>query len=243
MRRSLEDPAYDADDQRRRARSTCWRPRALAGAQRVVNTSTGGAIYGEVDVDPDAGEHPAAADGAPTGRASSAPSATAAGSDRLYGLSTVTLRYGNVYGPRQDPHGDAGVIAIFCGKAAGRRAPDDLRRRRARRATTSSSATSRARTSPAADDREVARRLQHRHGDRGRRSSSWWTRCARPRAWARSEFEPIFEPARLGELQRSALDAGRARADLGFAAQTPLREGIAATFAWARDAAGNGAAA
>ena len=36
--------------------------------------------------------------------------------ERLYGLSSVTLRYGNVYGPRQDPHGEAGVIAIFCGK-------------------------------------------------------------------------------------------------------------------------------
>ena len=57
------------------------------------------------------------------------------------------------------------------------------------------------------------------------------------------EFEPVFEPARLGELQRSALDAGRARSDLGFEAQTPLREGIAATFAWARGAAQDGAAA
>jgi nucleoside-diphosphate-sugar epimerase len=36
---------------------------------------------------------------------------------RLYGMSTVTLRYGNVFGPRQNPHGDAGVIAIFCGRA------------------------------------------------------------------------------------------------------------------------------
>ena len=36
--------------------------------------------------------------------------------ERLYGLSSVILRYGNVYGPRQDPHGEAGVVAIFCGK-------------------------------------------------------------------------------------------------------------------------------
>jgi UDP-glucose 4-epimerase len=48
------------------------------------------------------------------------------------------------------------------------------------------------------------------------------------------EFEPIFEPARLGELQRSALDASRAHAELGFEAQTDLREGIAKTFSWAR---------
>ena len=37
---------------------------------------------------------------------------------RLHGLSTVSLRYANVYGPRQDPHGEGGVVAIFCGKLA-----------------------------------------------------------------------------------------------------------------------------
>ena len=49
--------------------------------------------------------------------------------ERLYGLSSVTLRYGNVYGPRQDPHGEAGVIAIFCGKLLDGGRPLDLRRR------------------------------------------------------------------------------------------------------------------
>ena len=52
----------------------------------------------------------------PTASRSSAPRATARSSRRLHGLSTVSLRYGNVYGPRQDPLGEAGVIAIFCGK-------------------------------------------------------------------------------------------------------------------------------
>ena len=42
---------------------------------------------------------------------------------RLHGLSTVSLRYGNVYGPRQDVHGEAGVVAIFCGKLIGGEAP------------------------------------------------------------------------------------------------------------------------
>ena len=49
---------------------------------------------------------------------------------RLHGLSTLSLRMSNVYGPRQNPHGEAGVIAIFCGAAVERRAGDDLRRRR-----------------------------------------------------------------------------------------------------------------
>ena len=42
---------------------------------------------------------------------------------RLYGLSSIALRFGNVYGPRQDPHGEAGVIAIFCGKLKGGERP------------------------------------------------------------------------------------------------------------------------
>ena len=66
---------------------------------------------------------------------------------RLHGLSTVSLRYGNVYGPRQDVHGEAGVVAIFCGHLIEERTPDRVRRRPAdarlgRRVATSSGRTS-----------------------------------------------------------------------------------------------------
>ena len=86
-----------------------------AGVGRFVNTSTGGAIYGEADSLP-ADEERRPARSPPTGRASTARRATARSIARLQGLSTVSLRYGNVFGPRQDPLGEAGVIAIFCGK-------------------------------------------------------------------------------------------------------------------------------
>ena len=59
----------------------------------------------------------------PTARASSPPRATSPSTHALYGLSGVVLRLGNVYGPRQDPLGEAGVIAIFCGKLARSEAP------------------------------------------------------------------------------------------------------------------------
>ena len=55
----------------------------------------------------------------PTARASSAPRPTAAGTSACTACRAVTLRYGNVYGPRQDPAGEAGVIAIFCGRLIG----------------------------------------------------------------------------------------------------------------------------
>src|SRR3954470_19869135 len=114
VRKSIDDPAWDASinvggtinvlDAARRA-----------GAARVVNTSTGGAIYGDVETIPTpetTSPRPMAAYGT-----SKLCAETYCGwFERLYGLSAVTLRYGNVYGPRQDPLGEAGVIAIFCGK-------------------------------------------------------------------------------------------------------------------------------
>src|SRR4051812_38747672 len=85
------------------------------GVRRFVNTSTGGAIYGEGQILPPPEDHPVAPL-APYGHSKFCAESYCALFRRLHGLSTVSLRYGNVYGPRQDPLGEAGVIAIFCGK-------------------------------------------------------------------------------------------------------------------------------
>ena len=82
--------------------------------RRVVNTSTGGGLYGDAELLPtpeDQPVHPLA----PYGQSKYAAEGYFELYARLYGLSTVSLRYGNVYGPRQDVHGEAGVVAIFCG--------------------------------------------------------------------------------------------------------------------------------
>ena len=80
-----------------------------------MNTSTGGAIYGEGRQIPAPEDHPSAPE-APYGLSKWCAEQYCEIFTRLHGLSTVSLRYGNVYGPRQDPLGEAGVIAIFCGK-------------------------------------------------------------------------------------------------------------------------------
>src|SRR5919108_640386 len=85
------------------------------GVRRVVNTSSGGAIYGEGQTIPAPEDHPVAPE-APYGLSKFCAENYCQLFTRLHGLSTVSLRYGNVYGPRQDPLGEAGVIAIFCGK-------------------------------------------------------------------------------------------------------------------------------
>ncbi len=84
------------------------------GARRLVFASTGGGLYGNADVLPTPEDHPIRSL-APYGQGKYAAEGYCELYERLHGLSTVSLRYGNVYGPRQDVHGEAGVVAIFCG--------------------------------------------------------------------------------------------------------------------------------
>jgi UDP-glucose 4-epimerase len=84
---------------------------ARENGTKVVFSSTGGAIYGECDgpAPEDAPRRPIS----PYGTAKLAAEEYLATYNRLYGTGHVSLRYGNVYGPRQDPHGEAGVVSIF----------------------------------------------------------------------------------------------------------------------------------
>ena len=130
VRKSVADPANDArinvEGTHQRARA----PRRRTAFGRVVNTSTGGAIYGEGKQLPAPEDHPSAPE-APYGLSKWCAEQYCEIFNRLHGLSTVSLRYGNVYGPRQDPLGEAGVIAIFCGKLLEGGTGHDLRRRQA----------------------------------------------------------------------------------------------------------------
>ena len=114
VRKSIEDPAWDASINVLGTINVLEASR-LAGVRRVVNTSTGGAIYGDTDLMPT----PESVEPKPMsayGQSKYCAEAYCGWYERLHGLSSVVLRYGNVYGPRQDPQGEAGVIAIFCGK-------------------------------------------------------------------------------------------------------------------------------
>ena len=114
VRRSTADPAFDASvnvEGTINVLEACRR----AEVGRVVNTSSGGAIYGEGKILPAGEDHPIAPE-APYGQSKFAAEGYCELFHRLHGVPTTSLRYGNVYGPRQDPLGEAGVIAIFCGK-------------------------------------------------------------------------------------------------------------------------------
>ena len=233
VRKSIEDPAWDAGINVV-GTINVLEAAHRAGVARVVNTSTGGAIYGDVEPIPtpeSAPPRPMAA----YGQSKFCAEAYCGWYDRLYGLSAVTLRYGNVYGPRQDPLGEAGVIAIFCGRLVSGERPTIYGDGRQTRdyvyvadivaANLAAASHPEARgvynvgTSTESSVLEVLGALRRAAG------------------LDDDEFEPDFAPARLGELQRSALDVTRARAELGFTAQADLADGMRRTLEWARAAA------
>jgi len=223
VRVSLSDPALDA---RTNVEGTINMLEAgrLAGAKRLVLSSTGGAIYGETDLMPT----PESVEPLPMaayGQSKYCAERYLGLYERLYGMSTLALRFGNVYGPRQDPHGEAGVIAIFCGRLRDGRPPmvfgDGTQTRdyiyvgdvvEAIVAAGDGDATGAVNigTEEETSVLAIVERLSELHGP--------------------TAPEPEFAPVRLGELERSCLDAGRAREVLGWRSQTPVAEGLRLTY-------------
>jgi UDP-glucose 4-epimerase len=232
VRKSIEDPAWDASINVGGTINVLEAARH-AGVKRVVNTSTGGAIYGDADVMPTpetAQPRPMAA----YGQSKFCAEAYCGWSERLYGLSAVTLRYGNVYGPRQDPAGEAGVIAIYCGLAIDGGRPTVFGDGRQTRDYVYVGDVVAANLAAAAHPEA--------HGayniGTGREVSVLQIVAALREVAGLGDdgFEPEFAPARVGELQRSWLDVSRAKAELGFTADTDLVSGLKPTLEWARSA-------
>lgn len=222
VRKSLADPAQDAQI------NVVGTINVLEAArehevERLVNTSTGGAIYGDTGVYPTPESEPALPMAA-YGQSKLCAEQYCALAGRVYGLRTVTLRYGNVYGPRQDPKGEAGVIAIFAGRLLEGEDPvvygDGTQTRDYTFVRDIVAANIKAAEHPQA-------RGAYNIGT-GTESSVLDVLAALREAAgiAASAFQPRFEPARLGELERSSLDVSKARDELGFSAGTKLADGM-----------------
>jgi UDP-glucose 4-epimerase len=234
VRKSIEDPAWDASINVLGTINVLEASR-LAGVHRVVNTSTGGAIYGDTDVMPT----PETVEPKPMsayGQSKFCAEAYCGWYDRLHGLSSVTLRYGNVYGPRQDPHGEAGVIAIFCGKLLAGEQPIIFGDGRQTRDYVYVGDIVAANLAAAAHPEA---RASYNIGTGVEASVLEVVAAVRAAAGVdESDFQPEFAPARAGEVLRSSLDVTRARAELGFTADTGLVAGMRPTLEWARAASG-----
>ena len=222
VRKSVADPAHDA---RVNLEGTVNVLRAAQahGVPRVVNTSTGGAIYGEGRQIPAPEDHPSAPE-APYGLSKWCAEQYCEIFTRLHGLSTVSLRYGNVYGPRQDPLGEAGVIAIFCGKL--------LENGKA----TIFGDGKQTRDYVYVDD-VVDANLRAAEADVSGpvniglgQEKSVLDIVAVLDDLAEDGFQPEHAPERPGEVQHIALDPSRAREELGWEARVELGEGLARTL-------------
>ena len=110
--RSVREPVFDAEVNLLGLLHVCELAREH-GCDRLSFASTGGALYGDVDVSDPADEEHALLPAAPYGITKKAGEDYLRFYARQYGLTCVALRYSNVYGPRQNPHGEAGVVAIF----------------------------------------------------------------------------------------------------------------------------------
>jgi UDP-glucose 4-epimerase len=231
VRVSVERPDFDCEV------NVVGTIRVLEAARRhgaqVVFSSTGGAIYGEC-------EEPAPESAprrplSPYGASKLAGEEYLATYNRLYGASHLSLRYANVYGPRQDPHGEAGVVAIFLGRLArgepvriygdGRQTRDYVFVGDVVAATLAA----------------LGRPGGVFNVGTGRETSVLELAAACGRV-AGVELDPVFAPPRLGELQRSVLDPTVAERELRFRAATDLETGLAHTWRWVQEGDRPGAA-
>jgi UDP-glucose 4-epimerase len=194
---------------------------ALEHGTKIVFSSTGGAIYGEC-------ERPASEEAprmpiAPYGTAKLAAEEYLATYNRLYGTKHVSLRYGNVYGPRQDPHGEAGVVAIFFNKLRDGETPLVFGDGSQTRDYVYVGDVVRA--TLAAAEREGG---VYNVGT-GRETSvvELLELCQRI---AGTSFEPELAPPRPGELQRSVLDPSRAVDELSWRPERSLDDGLRETW-------------
>src|SRR3954468_16543634 len=227
VRKSVEDPGFDARTNVEGTANVLEAARQ-AGVRRLVNTSSGGAIYGAQDVLPTP-EDTVPAPMAPYGTSKAGAELYVGLYERLHGMSVCSLRYANVYGERQDPLGEAGVIAIFCGKLLGGGRP------------TVYGTGEQTRDYVHVED-VVAANLAAGDSDArggfnvgtGQETTVLEIVDIFKSIGDADAFEPELAPARLGELERSWIDVSRAREELGWAAQVELEDGMRRTLEWTR---------
>jgi UDP-glucose 4-epimerase len=224
--RSVEEPMFDAEVNVLGTINLLDACRH-AGTRRVVYVSTGGAAYGDTDVLPTPEDHPT--------RATSPYGVSKVAAERylecfagLASMTELTLRLANVYGPRQRPDGEAGVVAIFARRLlSGQRCTiygDGEQTRDYVYVADVAEAAELALDSAArgvvniSTGRETSVNALHRQvaGAVGVDSA------------------PEYASARPGEVRRSVLANGRARALLGWQPRSPLERGIGATLDWMR---------
>jgi len=225
VRRSMADPRHDADVNVGGLLNLMQAALEARSVEHVLFASSGGATYGDTEVIPTPETHPQR----PVSHygAAKAASELYLGVYRAsHGIPSTSLRYSNVYGPRQDPHGEAGVVAIFCGRLLegrpctifgdGGQTRDyvyagDVARANLLAAERRFDGAINVGTGVETDVVQLYGHLARAAG------------VARP---------PEHAPARAGEQRRSCIDPAAAEKAIGWRPEVALADGLARTFEW-----------
>ena len=230
VRKSVTDPVADARINVLGSLNLLEAVRAGGHATRLVFSSTGGAIYGDFVPIPSVEDMPKDPE-SPYGIAKFSAELYLAYYARVHRLDTVALRYSNVYGPRQDPHGEAGVVAIFCNRLL-KGEPltvfgDGLQTRDYVFAGDVARANVAAATVPLPAPRQVDVRAFNI--GTGRETSVLELAATLQRA-AGTSIPVHHTSARAGELPRSAVSIGKAMKSLGWRPEVKLEDGLRMTY-------------
>ena len=231
VRKSVADPLFDAETNIVGSLALLEAVRRHSPATRFVFSSTGGAVYGDHTVPPSV-ETSAKNPDSPYGVAKLTVEQYLAYYARVHGLDAAALRYGNVYGPRQDPHGEAGVVAIFCGRLLEGQSltifGDGLQTRDYVYVTDVADATWRAATLPLPEPGL----LDSRAFNVGTGVGTPVVRLAELlRATAGRDVNIEYAAKRPGEQQQSYLDVAKAARILGWRPIVTLDDGLARSYA------------
>jgi UDP-glucose 4-epimerase len=229
VRRSVEDPVFDAEVNILGSLNLAEAARR-GGVRQIIFASTGGAIYGEQDYFPADENHPA--------RPVSPYGVSKLSFERYlfyyfvtYGLNATCLRYANVYGERQNPHGEAGVVAIFLNRLLGGQAPtingEGLQTRDYVHVSDVVRANLAAVGRPGFNIYNVGTGIETSVVD-------LYKEIARALG---TDLQAQHGPGKQGEQQRSVVDGGLGRRELDLPQPIPLSEGLARTAAWFRERA------
>jgi len=232
VRKSVADPVFDAVSNVTGTLNLLEALRSGGHRPRFVYTSTGGALYGDFEPPPHVETIPKDP-ASPYGVSKLAVEYYLAYYARAHALDYASIRFGNVYGPRQDPHSGAGVIGIFCDRIL-ERSPliifgDGMQTRDYTYVSDIVSACWLAATR----DLPPAGRMDTRAFNVGTTVGTTMLDVAALLQRAAGTDLPIeFAPARTGEQQESFVSIDKARRLLGWEPQVSLADGLAVTYEW-----------
>jgi len=234
VRRSVTDPVYDAEVNVLGLLNLLEGARE-GGVRRVVFASSGGTVYGEgarLPIPETAPKLPAS----PYGTAKLTSEYYLATFAQLYGIEAASLRYSNVYGPRQNPHGEAGVVAIFGKRLLAGESVTVFGDGEQTRDMVFVKDVAAANVAAAAASLPPLRDLDARAYNIGTGVETSVNRLVALMETAAGRRGDVQRaPARAGELLRNALDPAKAGRELGWTPGTSLADGLAATIRWIKE--------